>query len=251
MSSIQSRRDFSRIARSYEQGRRRYPSQVIDRIAQSIKKATPKRRVVLDVGTGTGIAFEQLKSTGLSVLGCDLSEAMIRRAPGPRGLIGKASVGLVESLPFASGSMSAVTAFDSLHWFANKEAMKEVNRVLSRTGIFCSVRKQYVDEMNGSIMSILQQYAGQKDAWPLGCDTRDLLKSCGHEFVEDAMFPCEEVYTERGLVDYAQTVSWWSLVPKDSRPKALAELCELASKASIAGRIVRDVHVSIVMVQKV
>jgi len=92
----------------YDRARPRYPSELIDRIAAECPGG-----IVLDVGTGTGIAARQLQAAGCEVLGVDPDARLA-------GFARQAGVE-VEVSPFeawepAGRKFDAVVSAESWHW---------------------------------------------------------------------------------------------------------------------------------------
>lgn len=80
--------------------------------------------VALDAGAGTGAAGRILAARGATVVSLDLSEPMVRRAPGAR------VVGDVSRLPFRANTFGLVTAFTVLsHVDDPARAAGELTRV--------------------------------------------------------------------------------------------------------------------------
>jgi len=85
--------------------------------------------VVLDVGAGTGIATRQLAERGAVVTALDVSEPMLRHAPGRRLLADAAA------LPLRDGAADLVTCAQAWHWVDHERASAEVRRVLRPGGL--------------------------------------------------------------------------------------------------------------------
>jgi SAM-dependent methyltransferase len=98
----------------------------------------PSSGMTLDLGCGEGRLPRDLKARGYDVLGCDVSETLIRYAleadPAGEYLVADSA-----ALPFGDGSMHLVTAFLSLHDMDNLDAaLAEVARVLAPDGRLCA-----------------------------------------------------------------------------------------------------------------
>ena len=101
--------------------------------------ALSRRSSVLDVGSGTGIVLDALRSKapeGARLVGCDKSAGMIRvaRCRVPVGRFVEASA---LSLPFGESNFDVVTASFVLSHLSDCEAgLAEVHRVLKPGGVF-------------------------------------------------------------------------------------------------------------------
>lgn len=90
--------------------------------------------VLLDLGCGTGDLSELSVSLGASVIGLDVSRAMLRQARNRliRAMFVRADA---EQIPLADSSVSVVVSGFTLRNFVNLEAvLNEVRRVLTPTG---------------------------------------------------------------------------------------------------------------------
>lgn len=98
------------------------------------------RGLVLDLGCGSGLDLHELMARGLSVIGLDLSTAMLRiaRTVAPAAA-GRLLRGDMRALPLAASRMDGVWAVGSLHHLpkaALPQALREVARVLRPNGLF-------------------------------------------------------------------------------------------------------------------
>ena len=125
------RPQFDSLAERYSQFRTGYSEQAVRAIAEEI----PSSGRVLDVATGTGILSDQLASHVASIVGCDMSLAMVRAAAGP------VIQAVAERLPFPDGTFDAVTCSQAFHWFDAKQAAAEFHRVVRSRGIIAILRK--------------------------------------------------------------------------------------------------------------
>lgn len=87
---------------------------------------------LLDVACGSGFAASVASRRGASVAGLDASAALIEIAKS-RTPSGDFRVGDMFALPFADGDFDVVTSFNGI-WNGCQGALREVNRVLSRSG---------------------------------------------------------------------------------------------------------------------
>lgn len=93
---------------------------------------SPKQ--VLDVGCGKGLLVTAFLELGISTRGVDVSSYAISKAP----LLAKNHLSLVnlekDRLPFDDESFDLITTLDVLEHLASPETIKEIQRVLKRTG---------------------------------------------------------------------------------------------------------------------
>jgi SAM-dependent methyltransferase len=123
-------RSFGSVAGGYAALRPSYPA---DAVAFLLETDGPPRRT-LDVGAGTGLLTEVVRSLGNDVLAVDPSAEMLAelrdRLPGVDAVVGTA-----ESLPVDDASVDAVIAGQAAHWFDPVPAAREIRRVLRPGGV--------------------------------------------------------------------------------------------------------------------
>lgn len=85
----------------------------VDRVVRLSLEGLPVRRV-LDVGTGSGVFAEAFARQGLTVVGLDVAEGMLKAAR--RQVRGAAFLqALMEALPFSAGAFELVFLGHALH----------------------------------------------------------------------------------------------------------------------------------------
>lgn len=89
------------------------------------------RKTILDIGCGPGKLTEQLAKLAETVVGVDPSMRMLHALRSKGGLAVRA---LAEALPFATSSTEVVTVATAFHWFDQRRAISEFNRVLVAGG---------------------------------------------------------------------------------------------------------------------
>lgn len=125
-------RSFGSAADLYDEIRPSYPA-----VALGWALGPAPCRVV-DLGAGTGILTRVLRGLGHEVIPVEPDEAMCARlaraTPGVQPLVGSA-----ESVPLPDGSVDAVVAGQSYHWFDPEPAHREIARVLKPGGRFAPI----------------------------------------------------------------------------------------------------------------
>lgn len=112
--------------------------------------------VVLDIGCGTGVFLQRIKSAfpDSTVWGLDLSAHMLHRSL-PKNLDHNPfhlTRGDSEFLPFSSGAFDAVVCANSFHHYPRQEVvMHEIRRVLRPGGVACVIDGS-VDNILGKII---------------------------------------------------------------------------------------------------
>jgi len=93
---------------------------------------TAGEKAILSVGCGAGELEGEMSATGLTVVGLDLSHAMLRR--GLRNGLGMAVQADAAALPFGARSFDAVMFVESIGYLALEQVFKEARRVLRPEG---------------------------------------------------------------------------------------------------------------------
>lgn len=119
---------FSDRAGDYDRYRPGYPRELIDVLVE-LGVAPPA--AVADIGSGTGIFSRLLCDAGYRVFAVEPNRAMRERAEAALGdRPGFASVaGTAEATGLDDGSVAAITAAQSFHWFAPEPTRAEFSRI--------------------------------------------------------------------------------------------------------------------------
>ena len=104
---------------------------VLQLVAEFLKEELPVDRA-LDVGCGTGHSTVALLPYAKSVMGIDVSSAMLAQAQ-PHDRIGYRK-GYAEALPFRTKHFDLVTVSAAYHWFDHERFLFEAARVLRGGG---------------------------------------------------------------------------------------------------------------------
>jgi SAM-dependent methyltransferase len=124
---------FGRAAREYELGRPEWPGELVDRVAAELGLGPDA--AVLDLGAGTGKLTRALVPRFARVVAVEPDDAM-------RAVLGEvvpradARAGSAEAIPLADGEVDAVFSAEAFHWFATRESVAEIVRVLRPRGGF-------------------------------------------------------------------------------------------------------------------
>ena len=118
------------VAARYERAR---PS-LHQHVGRLLADKLPRVRRALDIGCGTGLSTHALTSFANTVIGIDVSEAMLRQRATHDGehYVQAAA----ERLPFRDGTFELATIASSIHWF-EPDAIEEVGRALTSRAHVC------------------------------------------------------------------------------------------------------------------
>ena len=150
---------FAKGAATYVKGRPDYPPEVEDWLRGDL--ALRKGKTVLDLGAGTGKFIPSLRATDAAIFAVEPVPAMLAQLvecnPGIT-----AKEGSAEHIPLADNSIDAVVCAQSFHWFARREALAEIHRVLKPGGVLgliWNVRDESVGWV-AALTEIMRPYEG-------------------------------------------------------------------------------------------
>jgi ubiquinone/menaquinone biosynthesis C-methylase UbiE len=124
-------RSFDRIADLYEQSRF-VPPEILRQAAQLVKQDSPTAfsSYFLDIGTGTGRFARHLAAEGASVVGIDISSAMLKIAGSANSSLSLLKAD-ARKMPFHSEAFSGGMVVHLLHLISDwKQVVREIRRVL-------------------------------------------------------------------------------------------------------------------------
>jgi SAM-dependent methyltransferase len=228
---------FDAEAEAYERARPTYPRDAVDWLVDALDVAGG--RTVADFAAGTGKLTRLLVPTGARIVAVEPvagMRAFLRStAPGAAVL-----AGIAESLPFADGSLDAVTVAQAFHWFDADAALREFHRVLrpgGRLGLIWNARDRtvgWVDAM-WSIMDEVEKRGPSRD--------HEHAREAGFEHQQwftpltEAVFYHEQLLTHDEAVDRMRSVSHIAVLPPAEQDALLARIrAVLDADPATAGR---------------
>ena len=178
---------------------------------------------MLDLGAGTGKLTRVLAGRYAEVIALEplreLRTILAERVPEAEVL-----AGVAEAIPLGDGSVDAVFAGQSFHWFANGVALAEIARVLRPGGVFASLWNEDVDPtpLPEAYERRLQELF---DAKPPPEIDKSIFEEMpfGEEHVGEV--ENEQISTRPDALAFAASVSW--IASREDRDEVLAELAAL------------------------
>ncbi len=229
--------NFGNLARAYDKARPSYPQSLINYLFRHIEVKNPR---ILDLGCGTGISTRLLaKKTNKKVIGADIDRRMLEVARSYKTKNVLYKMAKSERLPFGPETFDVVTAFTAFHWFANKDAVKEMLRVLKPNGLICIVGIR----VQGTPSAVLKKYISKNLKIPTpkiyyqGERFVDILKKSGAKRVISKTINIKDHYSLKRYLLYVQSVSRWNFVPRNKREATLDVLRKIYERKLRKGKI--------------
>jgi len=224
---------FGAEADAYERARPSYPPDAVAWIVEAL--GISPGHVVADVAAGTGKFTRLLEPTGAWLIAVEPVEGMrarLRRMP--------TAAASAEALPFADGSLDAITVAQAFHWFDAPAALQEFHRALKpggRLALVWNARDRsvpWVDEI-WSIMDRVEKRAPWRahDEWRESAFVETPWFGPLHE----ATFHHEQVLSPADVVERVRSVSHVAVLAPDRQAAVLGEVrALLRDDPATAGR---------------
>ncbi len=217
---------FAEAASTYARGRPDYPAQLGPWLQQALQLGPD--RTVVDLGAGTGKFTPRLIQTGATVIAVEPVDAMraqlSKALPGVRALAGTA-----QAMPLPSASVDAVVCAQAFHWFATREALTEIHRVLKPggwLGLVWNVRDESVDWV-ARLTDIMTPYEGDAPRFHTG-QWREPFDGKLFSAPELTALPHQHHGTpDEVIVDRVMCVSFIAALPASDRAQVERQLREL------------------------
>ncbi|WP_109477761.1 class I SAM-dependent methyltransferase [Paraburkholderia sp. C35] len=131
---------YTKGASTYVKGRPDYPPELANWLTGEL--ALGPGSIAVDLGAGTGKFTPRLVETGATVIAVEPVAQMREKLAAALPQV-DVREGTAQSLPLDDASVDAVLCAQSFHWFATREALAEIRRVLKpggRLGLVWNVR---------------------------------------------------------------------------------------------------------------
>jgi SAM-dependent methyltransferase len=136
--------DSTRAAQHYAKGRPHFHAHIAHLLRGSLGLQSLLHRA-LDVGCGTGLSTVALTQIAQSVVGIDVSLAMLKQADPHPGVHYLRAIG--EVLPFANASFDLATVSSAFHWLNPERFFPEVRRILGDGGVLAVYENGFRGEL--------------------------------------------------------------------------------------------------------
>ena len=165
-------RGFDAWADEYDRFRPGYPDELFETIASRL--TLPRLPAVVDLGAGTGRASLAMAALGWRVTAVEPGKPMLellRARASDDGLLVATIQAEAEATGLDPESVDLVTAAQAFHWFAKREALEEIARILRPGGglaLFWNVRDADRSPFLAEYAELLERVAESPDVPGIG-----------------------------------------------------------------------------------
>jgi SAM-dependent methyltransferase len=227
---------FAKGAATYVKGRPDYPPDVADWLR--IDLALSKGKTVLDLGAGTGKFIPRLRATGATIIAVEPVPAMLAQLAEHNPGI-DARQGSAEHIPLADACVDAVVCAQAFHWFARREALSEIRRVLKPGGVLgliWNVRDESVAWV-AALSEIMRPFEGDTPRHHTQ-EWRQLFPTKGFGPLRERRFANGHAGSpEHVIVDRVLSTSFIAALSPTEQDRVAAQIRELIEKSpDLAGK---------------
>lgn len=221
---------FEGASGQYERGRPDYPAALGLWLQDELGLGRDK--TVLDLGAGTGKFTKLLLQTGATVTAVEpvaaMRDRLAAKLPNVRVLAGTA-----EAIPLTEDSVDLVVCAQAFHWFANRQALQEIHRVLRPGGellMVWNVRDETVDWVS-AITALITPYEGDAPRFHTGRWRQPFEDQALFNVPRPTVFPHRHAGSfEEVIVDRILSVSFIASLPQAERLALDLRLRELPER---------------------
>jgi SAM-dependent methyltransferase len=217
---------FQAGAAAYERGRPGYPPEAVEILVREL--GLGPGRTVVDLAAGTGKLTRMLTPTGALLVAVEPVDAMRRTfadlLPGVPIVAAAA-----EAMPFAMGSVEAVTVGQAFHWFDARAAARDIGRILKadgRLGMVWNVRDETVDWVAG-LTELIDPYQGDAPRFRTGAWRAAFEPGSPFRPLHEAHVRYEQSTTPEEIVERFASISFIAALPEDAHREVRARVRDL------------------------
>jgi SAM-dependent methyltransferase len=223
-------------ADTYVRGRPDYPAALADWLRDRLGLAQGK--TVVDLGAGTGKFTPRLIATGARVIAVEPVAAMREKLSATLPQI-EALAGTAASIPLPDASVDAIVCAQSFHWFATREALADILRVLKpggKLGLVWNLRDACIDWVT-RLDAIVNRHEGDTPRYYTGA-WRAVFPFEGFGALQETHLTHGHTGTPDDVImNRVRSTSFIAALPADERAKIDQELRALiASEPALAGK---------------
>lgn len=210
---IDSKKRFSKTAKSYNDYRPSYPDELIQWILDTSKIKAGS--TIVDIGCGTGISTRLFSNRGFNLIGIDPNQEMLAVAQKKGGATFHKGEAAKTGLP--ANSADLVIAGQAFHWFDLKPTFTEFKRILKPEKwcfAFWNIRKN--TKLLKDYDNLIQQYSEDYSKTPKpNQNIEKIKKSKEVKLIKEAKFANQQKFNLDGLIGRAYSSSYIAHGVKD------------------------------------
>ncbi len=226
---------FEEAATVYEHSRPGYPAEAVDWLNGALGLG-PGRRVA-DLAAGTGKLTRALLGSGADVIAVEPVAAMRETLAGtmPRGADGRrvpVVAAVAQALPVGDGRLDAVTVAQGFHWFATRDTVAEIRRVVRSGGGLGLVwnHRDPTDELQAGLTALMEPWRGDTPSYDSGQWRRALEPFDLFEPGGELRVPWRQAVDVEGVADRVASVSFIAAMSDANRSRLLDDVRALAAE---------------------
>jgi ubiquinone/menaquinone biosynthesis C-methylase UbiE len=227
---------YTTAADKYVRGRPDYPPEIAIWLRETL--GLQAGTTVVDLGAGTGKFTPRLVATGATVIAVEPVDEMRAKLSSALPKV-EARAGTAESVPLPEASVDAVVCAQSFHWFATREALAEIYRVLKpggRLGLIWNPRDARIGWV-ARLDAIVNRHEGDTPRYYTGA-WRSVFPFPGFGSLDEQHFSQGHTGTpEDVLLNRVRSTSFIAALTPDERAKVENEVRELiATEPELSGK---------------
>jgi SAM-dependent methyltransferase len=219
---------FSKASSAYASGRPGYPTEIDSWLRDTL--GICESHLVVDLGAGTGKFTSHLVQTGADVIAVEPVQPMLdvlrRTYRSVRAITGSAT-----RIPLDDECVEAVFCAQAFHWFASRETLEEIKRVLRPKGVLGLIWNVR-DEASDWVMALSRIMSPYDEGTP-----RFHEGQWRSVFPADGFAELQQVYykhAHRGdfetvVIDRIMSVSFIASLPQSSRKEVDLQIRQLVN----------------------
>jgi ubiquinone/menaquinone biosynthesis C-methylase UbiE len=231
---------FGRTAREYELGRPEWPEELLDRVIAGL--GVGPGATVLDLGAGTGKLTRLLVPRFERVVAVEPDDAM--REVLEEVVSGADSrAGSAEAIPLADDEVDAAFSGEAFHWFASRETVSELERVLRPGGalaIFWNIFLEDALPLDQKVEAVLEEAVARGGtpglARVLSGKWREPLAESRFGELHEEELVRDVVYSRESWIANMLSVSSIAHQPEEDRAALAKRLRELVPPGEVRRR---------------
>ncbi|MFT6656882.1 class I SAM-dependent methyltransferase [Maritalea sp.] len=177
---------YQTSANAYQKGRPDYSPKILEWLRDDL--SVSRNSIIVDLGAGTGKFTQRLCEISNNVIGVEPVDAMREQLAHNLQQV-QTLKGTATAMPHADASVDFVICAQAFHWFATKQTMAEIHRILKpggRLGLVWNVRDENTDWV-AELTKIVTPYEGDAPRYYKG-DWRNVFPATGFTDLHSSSF---------------------------------------------------------------